>query len=64
MVNDQGAAVDDIEANITRASDRTRDAATHVVHAERSQRSAQKKWCFLMALAAAVVFVLLLVLLA
>lgn len=41
LVNEQGAAVDDIEANILRTSARTRDARAELIKAETSQRAAR-----------------------
>lgn len=64
LVHDQGEAVSDIEANITRAADRVADAHVQVVRAERLQRKARTTWCFLMLLAAGVLGVLLIILLA
>ncbi len=46
------------------AAVRTKDAVQHVVQAERSQKSAQRRWCFLLCIAFVVVLILLLVLLA
>lgn len=64
LVNDQGEQLDDIEANITRAAERAADASVQIARAERSQRSARSKWCFLLALTAAAIFVLVLIILA
>lgn len=64
LVSDQGLALDDIEANITRAAERTGGAHTQILRAERSQRSSRNRWCFLSLLAAGVVGVLLLIVLA
>eukprot|EP00887_Chlorella_sp_A99_P006447 scaffold3.g6447.t1 len=64
LVSDQGQMLDDIEANITRAAERTADATVQIARAERSQRSVRNKWCFLLVVAGAVLLVLLLVLLA
>lgn len=64
LVNDQGEQLDDIEANITRAAERTADATVQIGHAERSQRSARNKWCFLMVITFVVLLILILIILA
>lgn len=64
LVNDQGEALDDIEANITRAGERTADASVQIARAERSQRSARTKWCFLLVITAVVLGILMIILLA
>ena len=64
LVHDQGEMVDDIEANLTRASNRTVDAHTQLIRAERSQRKARSTWCFLMMLLFGAVGVLVLIVLA
>lgn len=64
LVNDQGEMLDDIEANITRASERTQDAHTQIVRAERSQRRSRKTWCFATMLAVGALAILLLIVLA
>ena len=64
LVVDQGAQLDDIEANLTRAAERAGDAGVQIARAERSQRAARSKWCFLLAITAAVVLLLLLIILA
>ncbi|KAL4429358.1 hypothetical protein ABPG77_005132 [Micractinium sp. CCAP 211/92] len=64
LVNDQGEQLDDIEANITRASERAADASVQIARAERSQRAARSKWCFLLAITAVAIFVLVLIILA
>ncbi len=62
LVHDQGEALDDIEANLTRAADSAAGARVQVARAERSQRAARRTWCFMAALAAGVLVVLVLVL--
>jgi syntaxin 7 len=64
LVNDQGEQLDDIEANITRAAERTADATVQIGHAERSQRSARNKWCFLLVITFVVLLILILIILA
>lgn len=64
LVNDQGEQLDDIEANITRAAERAGDATVQISRAERSQRAARSKWCFLLAITAVALFVLVLIILA
>jgi syntaxin 7 len=64
LVNDQGEQLDDIEANITRAAERAGDASVQISRAERSQRSARNRWCFLLMLTAVVLFILVLIILA
>ena len=61
LVNDQGAQLDDIESNITRAAERTGDATVQIARAERSQRAARSKWCFLLAITAFIIFILVLI---
>lgn len=61
LVNDQGAQLDDIESNITRAAERTGDATVQIARAERSQRAARSKWCFLLAITAFILFILILI---
>jgi syntaxin 7 len=63
LVHDQGDMLGDIEANLTRAADSAADARVQIVRAERSQRRANKTWCFLMMLAAGVLAILLLIIL-
>lgn len=63
LVHDQGEMVDDIEANLTRASHKTHDAHTQLIRAERSQRRATSTWCFLAMLAGGAIGVLLLIVL-
>ncbi len=64
LVNDQGEMLNDIEANITRAAERTGEANVHIQGAERLQRKARNTWCFLMLICGGILGVLLLVLLA
>eukprot|EP00890_Picochlorum_soloecismus_P001215 jgi/Picsp_1/2094/NSC_05559-R1_syntaxin related t_snare len=64
LVHDQGEMVDDIEANLTRAANRTTDAHTQLIRAERSQRKARSTWFFLMMLLFGAVGVLVLIILA
>ncbi|KFM27648.1 Syntaxin-22 [Auxenochlorella protothecoides] len=61
LVSDQGAALDDIEANISRAAAHTGEANVQLVQAERSQRAARGSWCVLLAAAAAILLVLILI---
>lgn len=64
LVVDQGEQLDDIEANLTRASERTADAGVQIARAERSQRAARNRWCFLLVIAAVVLLLLVLIILA
>jgi syntaxin 7 len=64
LVVDQGEMLDDIESNITRAAERTADASVQISRAERSQRSARSKWCFLLVITMIVVGLLMLIILA
>ncbi|GAB4821961.1 hypothetical protein N2152v2_009007 [Parachlorella kessleri] len=64
LVNDQGEQLNDIEANITRAAERTGDATVQIQKAERLQRKTRNTWCFLMLICMGVLGVLLLILLA
>lgn len=64
LVHDQGEMIEDIESNLTRASNRTHDAHVQIVRAERSQARARNTWCFLTMLAVGAVGVLLLIILA
>lgn len=64
LVVDQGAQLDDIESNLTRAAERAGDASVQISRAERSQRAARGRWCFLLAITAVVVGILLLIILA
>ena len=64
LVNDQGEQLNDIEANITRAAERTGDATVQIQRAERLQRKTRNTWCFLMLICMGVLGVLLLILLA
>ena len=52
------------QANITRAAERTADASVQISRAERSQRSARSKWCFLLVITMIVVGLLMLIILA
>lgn len=61
LVSDQGAQLDDIEANIGRAADHTAQANTQLVGAQRAQRRSQKCWCMLLVALAVSVFVLILI---
>ena len=62
LVNDQGVQLNDIEANITRTADRTQDAQRELVVAERSQRSARNRMCWILMAVALIMAVLILVL--
>ena len=62
LVDDQGGMVDDISDHIERTADRTRDAGVQLQKAERSQRGARNRQCWLFAIAAFVLIVLFLVL--
>ena len=64
LVNDQGEMLDDIEANISRAAERTGDASVQIAQAERSQRAARNCWFILLVVMVVVLVLLLLVLLA
>ncbi len=61
LVNDQGMMLDDIESNITRAADRTAEAGGQLRAAERSQRGARNKMCFILLAVSVVLGVILLV---
>ena len=61
LVHDQGDMVDDIEANLTRAVNRTADAHTQLIRAERSQRKSRNTWCFMAMLAGGAIFILFLI---
>lgn len=63
LVHDQGAMVDDIEANISHTAERSNDARREIVRAERYQRSNRNRKCILLLIAGGVLGVLLLVLL-
>ena len=63
LVHDQGEYLDDIEANLITAAGRTGQAAVQVARAERSQQKSRNTWCFLMALGAGCLVVLMLVIL-
>lgn len=63
LVNDQGMMLDDIESNITRTADRTADAGGQLRLAERSQRGARNKMCFILLAVTVVLAVIVLVLL-
>ncbi len=62
-MNDQAGMVDDIADHIGRTADRTQAAQREVVKAERSQRSARNRQCFILLIAAFALAVLLLVIL-
>ena len=62
LVNDQGGQLNDIEANITRTADRTREAQGELIQADRSQRSARNKMCWILMIVAIIMAVLVLVL--
>ena len=62
LVNDQGGMLDDIEANISRTADNTKEANVQLVHAERSQRAARNRSCFILFVVACVLAVLVLIL--
>lgn len=53
-----------LQSNITRAAERTADASVQISRAERSQRSARSKWCFLLVITMIVVGLLMLIILA
>lgn len=54
--------VDDISDHIERAADRTRDASVQLRKAEKGQRGARSRQCWLFAIAGVVLLVLFLVL--
>mmetsp|Transcript_35185 Transcript_35185/g.76921 ORF Transcript_35185/g.76921 Transcript_35185/m.76921 type:complete len:289 (-) Transcript_35185:292-1158(-) len=62
LVNDQGAMLDDIEANIVRTAYKTKDAAQELKKADRSQRRSRNKMCCLMMFFLFVLLILFLVL--
>lgn len=62
LVHDQGAVLDDIEANITTTTHRAKDAAEEIVRAERYQRRARNRRCYLLVIAGVVLGILLLAL--
>lgn len=62
LVNDQGGQLNDIEANITRTADRTQDAQRELGVAERSQRAARNRMCWILLVVALIMGVLVLVL--
>ena len=61
LVNDQGMMLDDIESNITRTADRTAEAGTQLRGAERSQRGARNKMCFILLVVGAILAVIVFV---
>lgn len=54
--------LDDIEANIVRTAERTREAGGELLRAERYQKSARNKTCMILAVVAFVLTVLVVVL--
>lgn len=62
LVNDQGMQLDDIESNITRTAERTLEGNRELIQAERSQRSARNRTCWILMVVAVVMVVLVLVL--
>ncbi len=62
LVNDQGQQLDTIESNITLVADRTADAGRDLVRAERSQRSARNRMCYILLVIGLVLAVLVVVL--
>jgi len=62
LVNDQGLQLDDIESNITRTADRTLEGNRELIQAERSQRSARNRTCWILMIVAVIMVVLVLVL--
>lgn len=62
LVNDQGLQIDDLEANITRTADRTKEGTRELVQAERSQRAARNRSCYIIVIVAIILIVLALVL--
>ena len=62
LVNDQGQQLDDIEANITRTADRTLEGNRELLKAERSQRAARNRTCWILMVVAVVLIILTLVL--
>ena len=62
LVNDQGLQLDDIEANITRTADRTSEGHRELIQAERSQRAARNRSCWITTIVAVICIVLVLIL--
>lgn len=62
LVNDQGGQLNDIEANIVSVAERTRQATGELRVAERSQRAARNRMCWILAIVGLVMAVLVLVL--
>ena len=62
LVNDQGGMLDDIEANISRTADNTKEANVHLVKAERSQRASRNRMCFILFIVGIILAVLVLIL--
>lgn len=62
LVNDQGLQLDDIEANITRTADRTSEGQRELIQAERSQKAARNRSCWIITIIAVILVVLVLVL--
>jgi len=62
LVNDQGAMLDDIEANMVRTSAKTKDATRELRQADKSQRSSRNKMCCLMMFFLVVLVILIVVL--
>lgn len=60
LVNEQGAMVDDIEANIIRTSNKTKEAKTELVKADGHQRSARNRLLWLIVVFACILGLLLL----
>lgn len=62
LVNDQGLQLDEIDSNITRVADSTRDAGRELGQADRYQRSARNRMCYILVVVAIIMAILVLVL--
>ncbi len=62
LVHDQGGMLEDIEANITTTAHRAKEAGQEIVKADRYQRRARNRRCYIMLIAGVVLGILLLVL--
>ena len=62
LVHEQGEQIDDIEANILRSEQRTREAGEQIAKAEKGQKAARNRLLIILVLFAVLVLVLALVL--
>lgn len=58
LVHDQGQMVDTIDENITRTEQHTQDAGVQLRKAEKSQRAARNRNCFILMIVAFVLAIL------